>query len=623
MKNYDERTEEIRSKLKNAKRKRRITLSVVSLCCCVALLVGIVLIPKGRDGSEIKNYAVKSGPQGYEPLVARLSVLLKPILFDEELGMPEVDLPTMAPGAAMPEVDLPTMAPGAAMPDEDTNDGSGRYEEVTDNQVAGVTEADLFKRSDKHIFYLRGKTLTAYSIAGEDSEELDSCEIGSELGEQYRVYDYELEMYLSADCRTVTVIGKCFDEEAQKLYLYLESLDVSDPENIQVRGNQFLTGSYNTSRLIGNDLYVISRLYVPYNADLTDESTFLPGFGTPDEMEYLPMDRICLPEDADSAMYTVVSRLSCDELEVLDSMAVLSADGQVYVSHENIYLTREIWERTTEGNQVTSQTVTEITRINIQGSELINKGSVRVDGAVNNQYNLDEHNGILRVVTTLSGSRYTEYTDGMSTSMMPAESITNASLYCIDLLDNSIRAKVERFAPDGESVRSVRFDGDKAYVCTSIMLMDPVFFFDLSDLDHITVKDTGTIDGFSMSLVDFADGFLMGIGYGQDFSTLKVELYREGATSVESHCAYERQNCTFAEEYKTYLIDRKNQLVGLGVYDYATGDETRYVLLHFDGYELHKVLDAAYEGTPYQTRAVYIDGYLYLFGDGFDVHQVG
>lgn len=609
MKNYDERTEEIRSKLKNAKRKREITLSVVSLCCCVALLVGIVLIPKGRDGSEIKNYAVKSAPQGYEPLVARLSVLLKPILFDEELGMPEVD--------------LPTMAPGAAMPDEDTNDGSGRYEEVTDNQVAGVTEADLFKRSDKHIFYLRGKTLTAYSIAGEDSEELDSCEIGSELGEQYRVYDYELEMYLSADCRTVTVIGKCFDEEAQKLYLYLESLDVSDPENIQVRGNQFLTGSYNTSRLIGNDLYVISRLYVPYNADLTDESTFLPGFGTPDEMEYLPMDRICLPEDADSAMYTVVSRLSCDELEVLDSMAVLSADGQVYVSRDNIYLTREVWGDTIVGNWVTSQRATEITRINIQGSELINKGSVRVDGAVNNQYNLDEHNGILRVVTTLSGSRYTVYTDGMSTSMMPAESITNASLYCIDLLDNSIRAKVERFAPDGESVRSVRFDGDKAYVCTSIMLMDPVFFFDLSDLDHITVKDTGTIDGFSMSLVDFADGFLMGIGYGQDFSTLKVELYREGATSVESHCAYERQNCSFAEEYKTYLIDRKNQLVGLGVYDHAGGDAARYVLLHFDGYELHKVLDVAYDGTPHQTRAVYIDGYLYLFGDGFDVHQVG
>lgn len=604
MKDYKERTDSIRTKLKTAKRKRNIVISVVSMCCCVALLVGVLLIPKGTSEPTKTNYTVKSGTQGYEPLIARLSALMGP-MYDDDLLLE----------------DVPTMAPGAAMPDGAPNEGNNKYEEVTDNQVAGVTEADLFKRSDKHIFYLRGNTLTAYSIAGEASRELDSLEIGSTLGERYRVYDYDLEMYLSEDCRTVTVIGKCYDQDEQRLYLYLESLDVSAPEDIRVRGNQFITGSYNTSRLMGEELYVISRLYVPYNVDFSDESTFLPGYGRPGDLEYLEMERICLPENTNSAMYTVVTKLNCEDLEVVDTLAVLSANGGVYVSQDNIYLTGSYWVKTGQ-NRIAERQVTDITRINLQETGLELEGTVQVDGTLKDQYSMDEYQGVLRVVTTLSQIQYEVEVDGISTSVMLAESRTNAGLYCIDLADHSLRAKVEWFAPEGESVRSVRFDGDKAYVCTAVALMDPVFFFDLSDLDHISVKDTGTIDGFSMSLVDFVDGFLMGIGYGESVQTLKVEIYREGAASVESHCVFERY-AAFSDEYKSYLIDRENRLVGLGIYDHSGAGGSRYLLLHFDGYALNEVLDVAYDGDPYSSRAVYIDGYLYLLGDGLTVHWAG
>ena len=51
------------------------------------------------------------------------------------------------------------------------------YQEVTDNQVDGVIEADLFKRTDTHIFYLDGLTLRAFSIEGEDSREVGSYKI--------------------------------------------------------------------------------------------------------------------------------------------------------------------------------------------------------------------------------------------------------------------------------------------------------------------------------------------------------------------------------------------------------------------------------------------------------------
>ena len=43
MKAAEERTERIRMESKTVKRKRNIVISVVSMCCCVALLVGVLL----------------------------------------------------------------------------------------------------------------------------------------------------------------------------------------------------------------------------------------------------------------------------------------------------------------------------------------------------------------------------------------------------------------------------------------------------------------------------------------------------------------------------------------------------------------------------------------------------
>jgi len=203
---------------------------------------------------------------------------------------------------------------------------------------------------------------------------------------------------------------------------------------------------------------------------------------------------------------------------------------------------------------------------------------------------------------------------------------TNANLYCIRLSDLRIAAEVIAFAPEGETVRSVRFDGHNAYVCTSVMLKDPVFFFDLSDLSAITVKDTGTIDGYSSSLVDFGDGYLLGIGYGAAFSDLKVEIYQESENGVVSVDSYTVSNASFSENYKSYYIDRENRMVGLGMTRYHSdpyGYASYYLLLVFDGYELEQVLLAPVEGEDACKRGVLIGDYFYIFGEvSFSVRKV-
>jgi len=270
--------------------------------------------------------------------------------------------------------------------------------------------------------------------------------------------------------------------------------------------------------------------------------------------------------------------------------AFLGYTDALYVSGNNIFTTREY---------IKDCTMTEISWVSY-GEALEYRGSISVAGWVKDQYSMDEYEGILRVVTSTD--------DGGAGR--------NASLYCIDIESKKVVASVEKFAPEGERAESVRFDGTMAYVCTAevVTLTDPVYFFDLSDLENITVKDTGTIDGYSSSLVNFGDGFLLGIGFG-DTRQLKIEIYAENDTGVVSVDTLELE-AEFSLDYKSYLIDRENKLIGLGIWSWDSGD-TQYLLVGFDGVRLKTLKEEPLEGNVHQMRATIIDGWLYLLAKEF------
>jgi uncharacterized secreted protein with C-terminal beta-propeller domain len=269
--------------------------------------------------------------------------------------------------------------------------------------------------------------------------------------------------------------------------------------------------------------------------------------------------------------------------------------------------------------------MTEISGVSYQKNALNWIGSVSIAGSVKDQYSLDEYDGILRAVTTTEVAKAGNYEGGSRFQ----SSHTNASLYCIDLSKWTVVAKVKDFAPEGESVQSVRFDGNAAYVCTAevITISDPVFFFDLSDLDHITYTDTGTIQGYSTSLISFGDGYLVGIGVGDTRDSVKLEVYRESEDGVVSVCSYQMDHAWYITDYKSYLIDRENQLIGLGIYEMNyEPDITNYFLFSYHEGNLTPVIKTRIKDNIYNLesiRAVYIDGYLYvLSGEQFEVVPV-
>lgn len=618
-------------------KKKKITISILAACASLLLVLGNLWLfmpfettppeVNGHDESEYYsiiqklNAAAWKAPEHnnrYEYITDEMSGIVDDLLNSGLKGEVSTD------GAV-------NNAPGDPAPESSRGDSNG-YQEVTDNQVEGITEADRIKRTDKHIYYLDEQTLRVFSIAG-----LESAELGSfELLASPRYYMENWEFYLSQDLTTAIVITQYLNED-NAVYVGVIALDVSDPANITEKKRVELTGNYLSSRLTDGKLLLISQFVVDTNKmDFTDESTFLPRINTGNGMESIPARDIVSPETLSCTRYTVIVKLDENTLESNGAMAYLSYSEDVYVSADHVFLTHVFAEtgKDDEGNDIRNA-MTEISCLSYK-DQLEQKGSVTVRGYVKDQWSMDEYEGILRVVTTTNAT-IVGSTDSIVDWVIPGGSVSmdilvtatgnsNASLYCVDLSNFEIVASVIDFAPPREEVQSVRFDKDTAYVCTSIEMSDPVFFFDLSDLNNITYKDTGTIEGFSTSLVNFGNGYLLGIGR-ENWGTFKAEIYIETEDGVEGLCAY-TLNADYSTEYKSYYIDRENQLLGLGVLDYNYGNRAddcveRYILLHFDDYNLIELVNTPLQGNNLYKRGVYIDGYLYMFGrNDFKVEKV-
>ena len=516
-------------------------------------------------------------------------------------------------------------APGSPSPDDGINGdtGSGKYEETTDNQVEGVIEGDIIKRSDKYIYYLVSDFLRIYSIEGEDSKLISETELspikfinsyGKE--EETNINIYNCEMYLSQDCKTINVIGMHWDKYTNVNKTVIVSFDVSDVNNkAKLKNYVSVEGNYKTSRVIDGKLLVVTTKAYG-NIDYSKPETFVPSisYDNGTRSELIPMEYIACPDKIINKNYTVVSLLDESTLNFDGCAGFLSFSNDIYVTNNAIYASNTL----TEENDKNGKSVTEIACVSY-GKEFDVKGTIKVDGYIKDRYSFDEYKDILRVVTTTSSFTKKQYNfAGNESFVLNTSDGTSASLYCIDLEAWEVVASVENFAPKGETVRSVRFDKDYAYVCTAVQLTDPVFFFDLSDLNNITYKETGNIEGFSTSLINLGDGYLLGIGRGDSWSSVKVEVYRENESKVESVCSYEIKNGSYSQNYKSYYINRDTKMFGFGYYDYDKhygAGRNNYVLLLFANGELLELVNTPINGQPEYMRSVYINGYLYILAE--------
>lgn len=605
MKTYDEYMDNIQRKAKAIKKRRRIMASTLTTVFVLVLVVGLVQ-PWGDNPVDTpttgRPWSGSTGGNTIAPVSAysQLAQKLKSIRFAEDY----VDWDEDYIYGAIPEPD-----------GSDATVGNQTYQEVTDNQVAGVIEGDRFKRSDKYLYYLVGKKVHIYTIDGENSELVSAVPVFENVSE-LTIYSSYSEMFLSADCKTLTVVSYGSDEE--QTYTLVSQLDVSDPKDVRRTDQLYFTGRYLSARMVGGDILLSYRFtFNPENIDEDDLKTFVPTYGALDDMQPVNVENIYCYDQPSNAWYTVITRLGGEDLAVKDTAAFVGYSTQIYVSDNCVYLTCSDVLITEEPDDIRKD-VTTIAAVSYADGQLQFLGTVQVDGELENQYYMDEYKGVLRVATSTWIRQYKTYTsdDGEYSWKTVESSSKNCNLYCIDMENGKILSSVVGFAPEGEEVTSARFVGSNAYICTAdkSYFTDPVYFFDLSDVNNITYKHTPIIDGFSTSLINFGD-YLVGIGINSDRQA-KIEAYRQTETGVVSVAAYEPQAVTI-DMYKAYLIDRENKLIGL---PFMADGQYYFELLSFNGQEFTVLKTVHLEVVNLtRVRSTIIDGYLYVLSTDLQV----
>lgn len=512
-------------------------------------------------------------------------------------------------------VDTPEGGIGSGDTDSNSN---GEYVEVTDNQIDGIIEGDIYKATDKYIFRYRDKSLRIYSINGESSEKISVTPIDSNGNKN------TADMFLSINGNTVTIIQSEFVRDSKDNYddsIYysghhitkIYSIDVSDVENPKINKTLEVSGYNKAVRKIGDKIYIVtSHSFEKSNIDIDNPATYIVGIKG-DEEHICDISDIYYPDKITSASYHYVTVFNESELSLSDEYAIISDVGvngsNVYFTDNNIVIDHKDGKKISE-EEATSEAYSRIELIDFSSGTLRYRGNIEFNGwAETGQYSYDEKDGYLRVVvSTRTWKRYWVEK-------------SNASLYVYDLSTMNLVASVENFAPEGERATAVRFEENKLYVCTAetAKYTDPVFYFDLSDYENITQVNTGFIEGFSTSLIDLGEGYLLGIGR-ENTTNIKIEVYKRDGEAVVSVAEYVCKG-QYDNDYHSYLIDRENNLFGLSL-NYIKVDNMvsygfGYFLWHFDpeteSLSLVVEISGDHEYTVFSyARAFVKDGYLYL-----------
>lgn len=477
-------------------------------------------------------------------------------------------------------------------------------------QHTGVDEADSVKTDNEYIYYLRStgydeQTVEIYRADGDNT-----ALVGSVKGDSAHFYRdfYVRDNYL-------VLLSARYNGDLTEA----EVLDITDRSKPQYVNAFSQSGSYISSRMIDDTLYMVSDYYA-YDADELPKA-YLEG-ATEDEV---PADCTYSVETPTESSFLVVSRVELrNGAQSTKTKAILGSAEDIYCNQEHLYVTAAEYEEKyyssmlnntfTSSWAVPTAVKTQLVKFDLN-DDLDVLASAYVGGSINNQYSLDEYEGNLRVATT---------------SINEGDDFTVNHFYVLD--ENlALLGQTSGFAA-GEDIKAVRYMGSTAYVITYVQT-DPLFVIDASDPSNPQITGEVKISGFSSLLVPIDDNTLLGIGYGT--STTEWGEVTDGLKLVTFDVTdMANPQVLDVREYKNYTSDvqynPKALLVNFERSDYTVpynayiGDGHMAGTLNFriDNGKIDVVDDYVSEkfgrDNMWLERCVYVGDTIYLIGTETD-----
>lgn len=511
---------------------------------------------------------------------------------------------TAASGAMNSGSDIYDYSDGAeyGSADVDLPEGSkegGKDYSTTNLQMEGVDESDIAKIDGSYIYTVEDKYIVITDIRDGKLKEVTRF-LPKDCGASDRV----MEIYVDGD--QLILVVQCYETslEEDSAFCYemngknttqIQVYSIVDRKNPEFEGRLIQDGYYNTSRKIGDVVY----LFTQYNmtSDVVgyvekEYTSVIPKVNG----EKVAASEIYLPESSGESGILVSSLDVNKPDKVLDSKLVISGYAQTYISKDALYLYEEDYD---------GAMITNIAKFALDEGRISGVAAAAVRGYVRDTFAINASDGYLRVLTT-------DYS---------TEDEVNA-LYILDE-NMKLTGQLTGIAP-GEEIYAARFMGNTGYFVT-YRNTDPLFTVDLSDPAKPEIIGELKVTGFSEYLHFWDDTHLLGIGYESDENTgnienIKLSMFNiENPGEVTEEAKLVLKDVDYSEalyDYKSVIISKDKNLIGLVCEDYS-GSRTKqtYQIYSYENGTFKKQAEIpGINGANYENvRGMYSGNVFYLW----------
>lgn len=530
--------------------------------------------------------------------------------------------------------------------DMDLSEGSkegGKDYSTTNLQMEGVDESDIAKIDGSYIYTVEDKYIVITDIRDGKLEEVTrflpkdcgaadrvmeiyvdgdqlilvvqgyetSLDGNSKAGADKENKDEENSDETYSDEETAASVDSAFWYEMNgKSITQIQVYSIVDRKNPEFEGRLIQDGYYNTSRKIGDVVY----LFTQYNMTSDVTSYVEKKHGVEDlkegngvsslaeavipkvNGEKVAASEIYLPESSGESGILVSSLDVNKPDKVLDSKLVISGYAQTYISKDALYLYEEDYD---------GAMITNIAKFALDEGRISGVAAAAVSGYVRDTFAINASDGYLRVLTT-------DYS---------TEDEVNA-LYILDE-NMKLTGQLTGIAP-GEEIYAARFMGNTGYFVT-YRNTDPLFTVDLSDPAKPEIIGELKVTGFSEYLHFWDDTHLLGIGYESDENTgnienIKLSMFNiENPGEVTEEAKLVLKDVDYSEalyDYKSVIISKDKNLIGLVCEDYS-GSRTKqtYQIYSYENGTFKKQAEIpGINGVNYENvRGMYSGNVFYLW----------
>jgi len=493
----------------------------------------------------------------------------------------------------------------------------------TNVQENNVDESDILKHNEKYVFYV-GKSNGQRNYININSFENLSKEINTTLGKISFSDNYNIDSFYLNDNK-LTVLSFFYEKVENIKNTFIKSanaqsvvtiFDITDIADIKKISEYKLDGSLKNSRVINDKLYLISSFnpsytieypkeyftpsstcqeylegivkseatspifYVDCNNIIKDENGFFRyNYDKPNikitqllpniEGTELPKEKLVTAKrlytsskKKQTTTMTSISQFSLTNGTYINTTSFIGNSSVEYASSKSLYLVSSQYPYYYDFNNYKSRS--SIYKFDFD-EDLSYKAVGSVYGTALNQFSLSEHNDILRIATTEGFSWGNAETENSLYTLKENNALLN------------IQGVLTGLGKSGETIKSVRFMGDKAYIVT-FRTTDPLYTIDLSKPKAPKKMGELQVNGYSAYLHPIGNDKLLGIGQNTDNEGrrkgVKIELFDisdfENPSSLDSITLAEGTYSEVENNHKALAYRSSDYLFAFPFSNYGT-----------------------------------------------------